>query len=34
MKHSRNVSKDGRNVGSDVFKVEGITLKAMRPDSF
>jgi hypothetical protein len=34
MKHSKNVSKDGKNVGSDVFKVEGTTLKATRPNSF
>jgi histone-lysine N-methyltransferase SETMAR len=30
----QNVSKAGRNVESDVFKVEGNTLKATRPNSF
>jgi hypothetical protein len=34
MKHSRNVSNDGRNFGSHVFKVEGTTLKETWPNSF
>jgi hypothetical protein len=34
MKLSRNVSMDGRNVGSDVFKVEWTTLKTTRPNSY